>query len=726
MASITPTQLACSKETNTSKGAYLRLNITNITQTDGATNQTTIKWSITVHGTPYVYLYGVEAKLGGKSLYSYKKTTPLLESWSAGQTVKSGTVTFDNNSDGTLELEASLQQLFYYGYNSTRWNDRSISQKATTTMVCSQIPRANAPSCDNVTLGNAVTINTNRASDAFTHTIKIKNSGGTVIETFTGVGASKSWTPAIATYAPYITTSKTGTFTIESTTYSGDTEIGTKISTVVLTVPNTVKPTAAITISETNNKMLQLNWGIYVKGKSQLAVQVTGTKAYGSAIKSYSSTVEGVTKSGSLVSSNTLTIAGSNSVKATVTDARGYTSNEASLSYTVVDYAKPAISTKTVSRCNSDGTDNDEGTYLKYSFVGSISPVNNKNAKSFKIGYKARGTSTYTYVTVESSAYSVNKSNVVLSGVTFSTDTTYDIVFQATDSFETIGVEDEIGTGFDIINVNKSGKAIAIGKLSEAGTSEKLFEVGMPAKLDTLLSNTGRISSADLEHQYPSNKASIKFNIATSSMTTNKPGDGYLFTLFWDNSGEYDSQIFLPDTENTRLKFRSKGGATSWPTTWKDIAWSSDVPTKTSQLTNDSNFVKKSDIYPVGSIYLSVNSTSPASLFGGTWERLQDRFLLGAGDTYANGATGGEATHLLTGPESGIQRHDHSLTYAPTSSGEASDYKYGIASGSATSSYSGKGWVTNLGTLNRGPIDAEEAHNNMPPYLVVYMWKRTA
>lgn len=52
--------------------------------------------------------------------------------------------------------------------------------------------------------------------------------------------------------------------------------------------------------------------------------------------------------------------------------------------------------------------------------------------------------------------------------------------------------------------------------------------------------------------------------------------------------------------------------------------------------------------FPIGSIYLSVNSTSPASLFGGTWEKIKDKFLLSSGDTYTNGAIGGEATHTLT------------------------------------------------------------------------------
>lgn len=53
-------------------------------------------------------------------------------------------------------------------------------------------------------------------------------------------------------------------------------------------------------------------------------------------------------------------------------------------------------------------------------------------------------------------------------------------------------------------------------------------------------------------------------------------------------------------------------------------------------------------IYPVGSIYMSVNSTSPATLFGGTWEQMKDRFLVGAGNDYAVNSTGGSTTHSHT------------------------------------------------------------------------------
>ncbi len=65
--------------------------------------------------------------------------------------------------------------------------------------------------------------------------------------------------------------------------------------------------------------------------------------------------------------------------------------------------------------------------------------------------------------------------------------------------------------------------------------------------------------------------------------------------------------------------------------------------------------------YPVGSIYMSVNSTSPATLFGGTWERIQDMFLLAAGSSYSAGSTGGSATVTLTAAQSGVPAHSHGL-----------------------------------------------------------------
>lgn len=122
------------------------------------------------------------------------------------------------------------------------------------------------------------------------------------------------------------------------------------------------------------------------------------------------------------------------------------------------------------------------------------------------------------------------------------------------------------------------------------------------------------------------------------------------------------------------------------------------------------------EIYPVGSIYMSVNSTSPASLFGGTWEQLQDRFLLGAGDSYAAGSTGGEAYHTLTIGE--MPRHTH------TFAGSADDEEYTWAAPNMRVRYIYTEDNPYPGNVKSSVAGSSEGHNNMPPYLAVNMWKR--
>ena len=118
-------------------------------------------------------------------------------------------------------------------------------------------------------------------------------------------------------------------------------------------------------------------------------------------------------------------------------------------------------------------------------------------------------------------------------------------------------------------------------------------------------------------------------------------------------------------------------------------------------------------VYPVGSVYVSVNATNPSALFGGTWEQIKDRFLLSAGDTYKAGATGGEATHVLTVDE--MPRHNHSIDNL-NASGSTTPYM-------TVQAQEKKGYGGNVQTFFTG---GGKAHNNMPPYIVVYIWQRTA
>lgn len=118
------------------------------------------------------------------------------------------------------------------------------------------------------------------------------------------------------------------------------------------------------------------------------------------------------------------------------------------------------------------------------------------------------------------------------------------------------------------------------------------------------------------------------------------------------------------------------------------------------------------DIYPIGSIYMSVNSVGPQVLFGGQWEQIEDRFLLGAGVNYNAGDMGGESEHILTTKE--MPRHTHQVTYYLKI---ADDYGIDLLVGSKAAAVKTSDKVMEMAGENY-------PHNNMPPYLTVYIWKR--
>lgn len=134
-------------------------------------------------------------------------------------------------------------------------------------------------------------------------------------------------------------------------------------------------------------------------------------------------------------------------------------------------------------------------------------------------------------------------------------------------------------------------------------------------------------------------------------------------------------------------------------------------------------------LYPIGSIYLSVNSTNPSTFIGGTWERLKDRFLLAAGDTYAAGSTGGEAQHTLTVDE--MPSHTHfsndgwsGIASISTRTGVGNILTYSKNVGGGTTPYIDSGQSGLDSTFSS--TGKNQPHNNMPPYITVYMWVRTA
>ncbi len=140
--------------------------------------------------------------------------------------------------------------------------------------------------------------------------------------------------------------------------------------------------------------------------------------------------------------------------------------------------------------------------------------------------------------------------------------------------------------------------------------------------------------------------------------------------------------------------------------------------TKVENLENNSSVIpnkvtaietKLANFYKVGSIYMSLDNTSPASLFGGTWEKIEGKFLLGASGSYAVGSSGGESTHTLTVSEMPSHTHDY----------------YRMKSGGTTWWVSGSsGTIFDQTYEKTNATGGGKAHNNMPPYLAVNIWRR--
>lgn len=558
-----------------------------IATSDGAINSSASKsWSVTVNGT------------------KYSGTNTVGISNNSTKTLASGTTTITHAADGSKTFSYSFSQQFDITFNS--WIG-TVSGSGTGTL--NTIPRASQPSCitwpehtQNVgAFGDTISIHTNRASSAFTHTLRYQfgSQSGTIA---TGVTTGTTWTIP-KSLMNLIPNALSGSGTIYADTYNGSTLIGTKYCGFTATVPTTSDcyPSCKLTLEDT------AGWddiyGSPVQGLSKIKATVTPTLAYGSPIASYTITLDGAKYTTATATSGALKTAGSSPVTVTIKDKRGR-SGSASYTMNVQAYNLPNISKLTVHRCNQDGTENEQGDYIKAVFSAAITALGNKNTATYKLRYKKTTAASFTEVTLTALANvytATNKEHIFAAD----SNSSYDVEIEAMDRHGTATRSTSASTAFTLMNWGEDGTSMGIGKVAEkANTVQIALDVEFIGKV------TGAIFDA---------------------------------------------------------------------------------------------------IYPVGSIYIAYNHTNPGTLFGGTWTRMSGGFLWAsqAGDTI--GQTGGERTVTLTAAQ--MPKHSHGGTY--TNAGTARTHAW-LASGGSAMGYD---------TVEAG---GGQAHNNMPPYIQVSIWRRTA
>ena len=510
-------QLFASVSSSKYDGRYLKLTATE-TATSIENNTSTIHWKFESIGgsSAYYTIYEYGVYYNGIQLYDgtggLKNKNYSNHTFPVTKGSVEGDITIEHNADGTAP---NVSFAMFGSVYKNKTNQYDLSLPLTT------IPRASQPrlSSSNVDMGTTITIYTDRVSTTFTHTIRYAfgNASGTIA---TNVADSVNWTPSID-LANQIPSAASGYGEIYCDTYSSGTLIGTKAVGIVLNVPSNVVPSVSFTqVQEAGD--VPSSWGVYVKTKSRIALAISGSGVYGSAISGYKISYYGGAVLTQSATTSYLAQAGSTTFTGQVTDTRGRSASTPT-TINVVDYSNPTISTAQVQRCDADGNIDNNGEYMYISYGASISSCSNKNTPSavYKVGYRVHNTGNYTYVNLTTNANSYSANGMLFSDgikaasssgtkVQFSTSNTYDIQFYVKDYFMEYTNIQSLDTGFDLINFNPSGKSMAIGKVSEANANQELFEVGIDTIIDGDLSVSGIIDGGStIRAQNPSGETDI-------------------------------------------------------------------------------------------------------------------------------------------------------------------------------------------------------------------------
>lgn len=587
----------------------------------------------------------------------------------------------------------------------------------------------------NGTLGTAQSLTISRQISSLTHTITYKcgTASGTIATKTTGT--SVNWTPPLS-LAQQNTTGTTVSVTLTLTTYSGDTNMGTDTKTITCSIPASVKPTCSMTLEDVEGA--DDIYGSPVQRLSRIKAVITASGAQGSTITTYKVTCDGNTYTGSTITTNLLQNSGSIPITVTVTDSRG---RQGSTSYTmsVQAYSAPAITAFKVVRCNADGTENDRGEYTKVTFSAAISSMNSKNTAAYVLRYKKTSDSMFTEMTITDLAgkYSVSDwSHVLAAGGNDS----YDIEVEAIDQHSSAMRASTVSTAFTLMNWGANGTSIGIGKVAE-GTNNlanalTLNQQGNRYAVSTpgVANSEGYILMAQIVVTAANADTPITFVFTQRKAETPMTVHVTLSNSTADTSavqsiryeGTNYGAFLVPRDALTWELYVQKGSA--WDTITLQDWWMSKTMESRVEVTFPGTLVSAlpaewyratpapmrsilDAFYPVGYILLLYSHADPNSMYPGTtWVRIKDAFLWADDGDGTIGQTGGAREVTLTTDQ--LPKHSHGSVYSQHATGTKD-----------------KAWYSSSGSsVAYGPVETGggQAHNNMPPYIQVSVWRRTA
>lgn len=416
-------------------------------------NTSTIQWEMALHADSYGSL-----SAGGSSPWSisvdgntYSGSKNLSVSASSSTVLASGTTVVSHNADGSKTLEYSFSQTFNISFSSVGYVGTVTGSGAD---AIDPISRASSPtlSSDTVNMGSAVTIYCNRASSAFTHTLKFWF-GTQEVLIAENVEDSVSWTPPLS-LAEVIPSATIGQGTVICETYLNGQKVGSQSVLLYLTVPSSVIPSLRSYFSDISGAYSKV--GVFVSGITKFSFNISAEGAYGSTITAEEVYINGVLYSGGVVNAT-----GDMSIIVRVTDSRGRTKSK-SVVTSIAAYSPPIINI-TASRCDSDGTANETGAYAKVRCYGRFTDIDGNNVGQVTASWRsARVTATGAF----------DFTDIVSADV----DSTKELTATASDAFATTRSAMTLSTGYATVDLLGNGKGVTFG----AAATKEGFHCYMP------------------------------------------------------------------------------------------------------------------------------------------------------------------------------------------------------------------------------------------------------
>lgn len=756
------------KSGKTTSGYEVRLKYV-LNSSNPSTNKHSVTSTLQMRSTSSsYYTYGNVS--GTKTVQGVSETVKYIDAWDSTNWRDMYTRTFDLEANDEGKLTTNLTGSF--NISSYAWDASDYALKSASVSQSVEfpvIPRKSEVTCPSFNAGSSTNIVVSKKSESFTSTIRY------VFGSLSGTIATKTkdtvvgWKPNASDFYKQFPDDISLGGTVYCDTYSGDTLVGTtETSFTCYAVEKDCKPTIEIRVIDVanNTKMLTDDENVIIKGMSNAKMMITYSFKnhgyYGSLTAS----------NGSVTFNNQVEVIFENATSpvftAKVTDSRGYSATatiDKQAEGNFIDYTKLAFTNVNIGR--PETTSSIVNVELKGNYYNGNFSENIPNTLKLKFRYReaggewaggiinaeitrlSPGEALYTKVEIKYGQENLPK------GVT----ATYDGEIMTVMNFNPITQEIE--------NVAD----ITVGESCFARTQIKYGDTDLPEGYSATYDSENRmvITGPKFVSDYVELTPTISGNTFSYS---GQLGDTFSYKKQYEFEFYAEDELMLVSASDKPIIVTKGISVIRVGDGYVDVR---------GDLLQHGQPLSSSNPYPVGSIYLSVNSTNPGTLFGGTWEQIKDKFILACGSTYANGATGGASTHTHSidghthtsaGHTHTIASHTHTSaahthgagsyaaavnisnageTYIGVSSngytastykrGGSGNYKsgsndsnssgayvYGTSSSTTPGATGGTSLTTNSttpGATGSTSLTTKSA-SNLPPYLAVYVWKRTA